>query len=611
MGKLPEYQTNYSIRPPQDTGAMDRVATRLQGQNAIGGAIAGAGKTVQGIEDAYFEANLAETKLKTRQYINEKDTEFRRYFNEYSTIIEKQFADNPDGAIPSLQAEYDRKTKEMMKDAPNGSAKILFNENASKLMNGYISAARDWGIKKKISNFEQTNNDAAAMRATEVYRNPNPKALSGALAEVDVIADSFALTHDPTLVEKFKNNYRKNVTVGMFRGLLDGQNIKQAEALLKSKKYDEDLGADTISALQKEINRAKKARVAKQKDYSMLKITNPHSFFQKIGEKFSPMNPTDSQSVGVRLSEIEEKSKKYGIDPRGVSIFTPIERAYFDKTLSLSSPEEAQQIAWSMRSLPEDQFSKIARELSVNNPKMGVLMKLAQDGTAADQQTAIEILSGAQLMEKSVYDKQSTVVLPKDNDMELSLDKIMGGLGLGPLATRGLKQSMKALYAKEARDTGKNDGKWESQDDATMRKIFEKKFGSPFEWRGQKFLAEKRADGSYIAPERMSYILKNITNDVLEKTHGSSVYDNAGVQDIDNSVSRMRLFRTKGGYLITLDKNGEAGSVYLLDKNKKPFVLDIKKLDEGFDPGLVDTNANFLYRAMKYFMPRSGEKKGL
>jgi hypothetical protein len=228
-------------------------------------------------------------------------------------------------------------------------------------------------------------------------------------------------------------------------------------------------------------------------------------------------------------------------------------------------------------------------------------MSLIRRGTPQDFERAKNILSGDELITKSSFDKKAPFKMPKDAEVDFYLDQKMAGLDISPRLTHAMKRSAKALYAKKAQGENRNTDRF---DKTLMDDAFNEAFGEPFDWNGYRYFAPTKGDndGSYIEADRVESLLKGIDNSVLEKTHGSAVYDAKNKFPIENAISRMLLKPLRGEpgkFEVIIKKGGGTDNFYLLDKDKNHFVLDISKLDQG--GVLSEQDESWFQSIIKYF----------
>jgi hypothetical protein len=559
MSSIPEYKSRSPLDQPVDRSS--------QGEAQLIGQV---GQGVSGLlgqaQQMAFQAKMAQEKLDMEIYQQKSALELESFVNEETNRIKFKYAQRPDKAPDAFKASYQKKVEELSKAAPFPAAKREFTFAASKLEIGQVDALARWGYDKQVAVLEELTDDYSKKQNVFIYRKPlleitengvtkfvpNEAEYEETIMVQQGYADKFALTMDPMMVQTKNKMYRQSAAKAMFNGIVDqasneanAGNFKKANAIikagqemLKTERYDYDLGQDGLAQANKALKLVKERAAKTQKNYEYLKRTDPDKYFEKLGIAVPNVDPNNlGVSIAAKASAINNLNARF---KTSAGLINKGDIAEMNRFLETAAPSQIINSFRKMEVLPDDLRHQYVREFAKQNMPMAYLANSLATGEMSDAM-AEEVLRGRDLLKKDKNTGVSGVLMPRIAEFQSKLDEIVANRVENPLEKKTVSQlAFQALAADRARrqetETDFNDG-----DEEALNQIISDYIGTPLSWNGTEIIGPRGAP-----VQEVENVLDAISDDGLKRAFGvSPVNEQGNPVGIENNRGDLTLVPTE------------------------------------------------------------------
>jgi CRISPR/Cas system CSM-associated protein Csm2 small subunit len=538
---------------------------------------------------------MADEEIKRQTFLKESAMNLDTAMQSHARRVQVEFAQSPDKAPGELDKAFKKELGKLAKNSPFPRARedFLFAGES------YGIKAREqitkWADQQKIENFTFANDKLANNQSVGVYRNPFDEELyKQTQANLSAIANDFSATMDPQLVNEKNRAYRQAGALSRFQGILDtavksasagklkesDKLIKAGQKLLDSKEFDYDLGSDGVAKVNRALKLAKRRKAAAAKDFTDLKLKDPYGYLRKTGVNIPPLDPADPESVEARLEIRPQLEQREGIV---LPLMSPYEAGIWTRDFERLEPDAQKKKLDAIKSNRPEAARELVNQLFANKPEYAAALHGIMLGSAEGDQISNTVIEGSDFIRKNKDSKMLANLKPKEEDFMAYVDKEVGPLIRDAKSKEAVTTAAMAAVLQKRRETGKSGKTFTSDDRKVVDNVVSSLGFKPYQL-GDSYLRRPQDPRTrqFVDDDRMRAITDNITNDVLQKTHGSAVYNKAGnIFDIDDSQSRVIYVPADdGGYKLyfneqkLLNKDGREFRLYLDRINSLP---DIKK----------------------------------
>lgn len=254
MGKIPQFtQTVLPQRAQpglalveQNRGAAEAAQFEQNASNIVEGRRA-SGK----ISNALMEYKLREADAANTTYVNEKVVEYKRSIIDQLDTARQSRAGNPQDFHKDFDRQLRKQSEAFLKDAPSEVARSSLRQSMDQVRLGYYDDNQRWERGRRVEMFGESMDRTAENLNTLAYRaGQEGRDIGESLRDVQasVVAGSTFVAGDK--LDKIRGTMSKGVVANYIEGMAETQ-PHQARELLKSKKYDDILGADELQRLDK------------------------------------------------------------------------------------------------------------------------------------------------------------------------------------------------------------------------------------------------------------------------------------------------------------------------------------------------------------------------
>ena len=503
MGRIPEFRRR-NIQQFQDTNAIEqKLAMGRQVDRAL----------VAGVQ-----LNRAMEKADADNWIAKNYSTYQADVEELRAQHRQEKKDNPSGSWSDLDEKLSSKEKEFLAQAPNSYAQEQFKIGTHRIRENERGNNTQWEATQVTLNTQVNASKHVDQRSVDAYRSANP-----------AIASSFANEDDPALVNLKKyarpDVYQKtvmalksNTAVSSFEGMIDNGNIDGAESLLKSKKFDDDLGRGGIQRVQRRIDRERSFLRAESNRLEKLKTKDGYAYLSRIGdtEGFAMLDPQSlvgeddvqiKNFFNQRLDYIEKARSKHGIK---LPVFHPQEKEFLAQSLERLDPRLGTTIMSKLSSgIGEKQYNDMASSIFEKRPAMGVAMAIVNDNpTAANE--SLHILKG----QKLIKNEATNIDEKSKKEIRDAYNEKLIGLIDDPEARDQAFDAVFASTVSKMYETNAQDS------DKIVEQTLNNMMGTPVTINGNKTLPHKLKSGEYASEEWMEDMMDDLSTEKMRKVFG-------------------------------------------------------------------------------------------
>lgn len=573
MGKLSEYRSK-TILPTGDTSFQQRAAITDRGNQAIARGVSELGQRL-------VQADIVETRIRNQNYINESSTKMERHFNEYQQEMLKTMRQDPDINNPGrrevykgfLNKEYRRFVDEQIKSAPTEKAAESFTMGAEATYNN-LAKGTDRNFESTLI---ETSNIMVDERAKEsklkAYRSPGFKTLDLVKSEIDAASQVYNDTMDPRLAEAARRKHYQEAAASMLDGYLDRGLVGSAEKALKSKKLDDELGAELVSRYQKRINAAKKSRKAKAADLGLMKLKDPWGYLKKVDGPPPQVDVRTSDGWNQLYNYIEAKNKQHGIN---LSMLTPTMKYYMSNNFQQLEPQNQREFLKIFNETRPEVTKKMAKELSVINPVMSGSMMLLSNRDDKSRLLVDQVLQGYKLTKKNPDTNKPSVPLPDREEISGHVISYLNGVTDDKTYIDSVSALVFNKGVADAVNSGKSTDKTSS---GAVRRAMREIVGPRVRINNSVLFGLRETNGDFLEEGEMKTLHNRISKENLQKTHGSVPYlADGSVADIDGHQGRFEYeIAGDGKYFLYLNIGGNKQPLFT-EGVKGQYKVDFRKL---------------------------------
>jgi len=622
VGNIPEYRRDPIQRPPTDTSGTARGDVARAFGN-LGQAAGGVYETMVKVEDARAE-------LDQRNWLNKATPVFEKEVQAIRDNHEREFKDSPVDRQDYLNHDLERLNAKYLKEANGPLARKVFGDTAQKYFQNVLSQNRRWAENQNLENVATSSKKGLGKLTGDVYRLPIAKAsvkmvdgkpeyingfpvmvetesaetigprldamLEIADKEAEPIFHALTLTLNPQAREAMMGDFKKQKVMMGFKRIIDEASsqpegprpelLNVARKLLETKKYDEVLGPEGVSDLQDALkyrySKLRKRKEAVDKNYEDLRFKNPWKFFEKTGVEIPDLDLQNLNPVAVeeRMELLDATNKKLGTNALPLN---SREMDYMTKVFPAKPFEEQETFFENAKNIPEEDYYKMARQISEKVPVYGGIFSLMRQGGEYSKERAKDLYEGINLLKKNPITKKPLVEIPMA-EARTVFNASVGKMIKNPELRKTVEQAYIATLAKKKDSAGAN---LSAKDEKRiMVDSISSLVGTPVVVGKTKIFSYQRDDGSFASGQETRDLWSAVTLTKVKSTHGDvpRLPDLSGQpgKAFDIAAGKDRIDLTAVGQnRYTMSFKDQR----LLAKDGKPFVFDFGLFSSGFKQG--------------------------
>lgn len=553
MAKIPEFR-RAPVRDLSDGGRISRSQQIGRAASNLGGNIQDMGFRIMNVE--------------AQNYANEKGIEMKKEFAQIQQEWAQENQENPTGATKQLEQKLEESRDRYLKDSPNMFGKKRVNDMFNQMKGSYSQAGIKWERETLVRNTgakAKQNIDSIRLEAYE----RGISNLDVNLKELEPIAEPLKSITDKVIYDETLIRGRQSVALAAFESEIDNGNVELAEQMLKSKKYNESLGADGVERITKRIGQRRKTSKESMAKLDKLRLTKPYVFLEKSGVQVDDVNVLDSanlaNSLEKRFIEKEQLAQQYATE---IPILKENEMLQIQTFTDNGNVEERVQFLQQLRdSTPSQYLGEMTRQLFDKQPAKAMALNLSIEKPEVSR----EIIQGDDLLRSGQY-------RVNQNEFSLTVQEYLGNAIENPDAIRQISEGAKSLYAKRASEAGKTDYDGNIAEDAIENII-----GPTPEINDRKTISFMDKNNNYLDGDDLEELIENINPDFLKKNDmEQAVMGNGNPVDWDDVADDGQLVAVGDGkYNIVMPTNN--GDSTLVNQSGGAFVLDLKRANELID----------------------------
>lgn len=548
MGRISEYQ-----RSPQQS-LVDTSAIESAGR---------IGRDISALAEQGSNLAFRAQEMQDNNFVAERAQKMENGAKEAWALHQSENAANPVNTYAKLQEKLASQREALLADAPSPQARQRLMQAANGMESSFKTLNTSWELEQGVKNTGTTSANGFDQIQTEALRASNPNMIPALEQKGQIFIDNLAKVASPQIVEKARSDFRKNIALSTFEGMINSDRFSEAEKALNSKAFDEHLGADGILHLQKQIKQGMEAQVARRANIESLKWTNPYEYAQKVGETkgLAPLDPQDPMSFRQRQVYVDNFNEKYGT---AMPLLSKDEVAQFSIAMTKGNPTQQAAIMQNLASsLAPAQFTEFSTQIFKQAPEMGAALSLSQ--TSPD--VTASILKGAKLL------KNKAVLLSGTNEETVRLayeSKVKRSIS-DPVMRNMVYQSVRAISAAKAYDAGDT-----AIDSDKVDKAIDDVLGPIVTINDREALSFKNQKGEFLDSDAVEEAFEDLTANDLKSIQGDVPRDASGAAIPMDEIQSNYYLETVGDGLYYV-KNKES-QTYAADGQGRPFELQLKNI---------------------------------
>lgn len=549
------------------------VATPQVGIDVSG--ISGAGAALQrGFEDV---ANVLEEKR--QQELTAKAVEFNSQlaidFDEQYTnaIRDQEVIDNPSLARERVDQIAQNFTESESFLAQPPEVQRVARQNLQSMRVKFMGKAIDFDNDQTFDNTVRSLNrtqDNLELRA--LTTDDSLSELLKDKASATIAATVSGVMTEAQGEEDIKGG-SKGIVLNRVQKLLNDEDVEGAKDLINDSAIKEILGADDLQRAQESINRKNQLRSDQADKLNSLRLSKPWEYLGKVDREQAPAldltNPSDlSDSLSERMAYVERKNKQFGTQ---LSVLKPVEIQGISTAVDAVNAQSGAQILFEYASsVTQEQQDLMGAEIFKVRPDIGSALSLADD----DPQLSQMVLNGAKAR------KDKLVKMPEQTRMITTINEKIAKAVPQIRFRNAIHEVITNAYASKLL-TGNLQSNEQSGiiDEDTLDDLLTRSVGPVIETGGRDFqvLGFRKPDGAFITEDEFDDTFSDLDNATLLK-HGAGFFRdiNGNVIQTPDVVENGTLVMVGNGKY-TVELFGE----FVVGKDKKPYVLDMKKIFEA------------------------------
>lgn len=560
MGRIPEYQRS---------SFASQVETSMVAQsNPL---IESIGK----LADAGFEIAQKRQRIQNENFLAQKSIELETKSDEIFQQWQKDHEDDPVGKEDDLKERLSKVRDEIIGAAPSSSAQQEFSMVSDKYYAQVYGHANKWQDEQLKNNTMASAETGLDSLKTKILRNPHPGNFETLMQEGEMVLGPLKEAAGVKVSESARTEFAKGLSLTMFQGLVEKNNLGAASQLLSSRKYDEHLGAEGILHVQQLIDIRQKQNVERAQKMQEMKYKSPWEFYLHSGGQANPIafdpgqDPTGNSlrnSLLQRQSIVLDAKQKMDLD---LPMFTPQETDGLIRHLKNTGTKDTLDFfSFYDRNITDEQKNLISRQVFEKEPSMGIALSISNDAP----EDAQRVITGTKLM-RSDPSKITAVFAPKDGtvDVEAAFDTYLGNATEDADFRRQLKDAAMAHYTTMAL---RSDKAVSSFDPELFKESIAAVSAPVFDHNGRDVFSFRDKTGKFVDQSNFEDFAGQIDDQMIESLHG----------DVPRTISGEPINVSKGSGQVSFIP-AQSGRYYVLfqgratvDKSGRPFVLNMKDL---------------------------------
>lgn len=547
---------------------------------AFGTAQARAAKTISrelsSLGGALIDYAEQEEALDVQAKLADKQSELTRKFEqEYKSADpnDKEFADR---FLRSAKEELDKIEPNLI----TRSARIAYEKNRGRMVRNFtdkaLLAQSQLAGMKAVNDYGTVKNKLSSALVT------SPADFKGNLEQhndaIQRLIDTGSI--DPKHANQLKQEGTQQLAVSSVQGWIE-LNPENAYKKLKDGEFDEFLDGTKKAQLM----RAAKSRSTINGEISSSREFTLKEMRQRDPWRFAAQKEIEFKKPQLNLSDPEYFKKlevaredfveQYpGVKP---PLFTDAEVSVLKEDLFSGNSElMTQRLNFLRDQMLPRQYNEFSKELFSKEPEIGVALGISNESMG----TAQKIILG-----KKVLEDKSFAMDIDENQMKQTYSEYLGD-SIDPGNSQFRENSyfaVKALIAQKVREGSINSSP--SSDD--IRNAAKEIYGPTFDYKGSKMISFKDKKGEWVDSTYFDQIIEESTDEELFK-HGNGMPLNiSGEPFTKEDIEDHAKFQVVGygKYILKM------GDRYALDQSGRPYVLDMKGLEENFKQDRVRVEA--------------------
>jgi len=563
MGRIPEYQRQQaSLANPSNVDRADD----------IGNIIASGADAAQDFFQRQRQAQEA-------NFLSSRAIDLETRASQRMIDWQKNNASNPLGQEKSLQEAIQKDIEEIGGAAPSDQARSSLQRMGDDLKRRLSVQGNQWANQQLVKNIGDDIDRSSQTLQLEAFRTADPNKLEDIFKQHDMLLVSASTAMSKEAVDSINQVGKREITANLVQGMIEKDRLGDAQRLLDSKKYDEVLGADNTRRAYEMIDRKREMFQNRQEKLLSLKGKQPWKYLTEIGEtKGLPPVQLEGDPKSIinsftkRESFIAEKSKKHAME---IPFLSDGEVDYLADSFMARSPTDAAALMNNLDDkISPQQKALIGRQLFAKEPGLSAAMMIAGD----DKNSAAGIVKGMTLLRRGPEGTGKPVDAPADSAVEEAFEAYVGTAIEDPGARLAIKQAATALMTNNVFSRGKSPKDFVDND---LKEALKSVMGPVADINGVKTASFRGKQGQFLNEDQFEDLVDELRDNQVEKILGDVPRTASGDPiNLKKANGRIKLKAVGEGQYWIFTEEGLA-----LDKNKRPFNLDLKAIEAGKPPG--------------------------
>lgn len=585
MGRIAEYRRSEFASKVRT----ENIATAGRVGKAFAGAALQVGAAVDRSRAQAEKERQAEQKKKRVLDQQEANLQALKMETASKEVFENHKKNNeefPNQTWGGLKQDMDKANQEIIDGTKSEFAKKQLSQAQLMMTENFKQTNNKWEREQTINNVGAGTKQGLESIQTESLRAASPQLVSLLEKKGEAFLSNLGEVANSEITDKARIDFKKNISLNSFKGMIEAGNIDGAEELLNTKTYDENLQDDGVEHIQKLIASKRRQGKAKTNNLKELKFKDAWKFLEKTGETALdvPLDLEDPESFNKRAEFIDFQKEKHKMEiplmPKHEELKFIQQMTVGDVTTNLDKIED---FAVAMK--PE-QYDGFTDQIFKKNKELGIAMSVVQD----DRGSAESIIRGNKLLKsksmslgsrenqsttKTYYNEKVGNALP---DQELRDDTY---------------SAVRAMAIDNAHARGEEFIEQEDVDGAMSQLFGEVQQVNDFDTFSFKI------KGEFI--EDLDEVFENLEQDQILTLHGElPKYSNGTVVEHDDLVNGGS-WLSKTGFHLEVAGDGEYKILdtqgrFLINNKGTPFILKMKGMMESKvkkptrKPAVIDRN---------------------